>query len=131
VEKLSESENERIVRAFFETYNQHEQESMFDDWSEDLEVVTPMMRKLEYDGFKEEMLHERSGFPDAQMTIRNLVSKGNVVAVETDWKGTQMGEYLGRSPTNVTYEAPGAWFFELENGLITRIRYYFNPTLYS
>jgi predicted ester cyclase len=128
---LSESENERVVRAYFEAYNRHEQESMFQYWSDDLEIVTPSMRKLDYDGFKEEMLHERSGFPDAQMIIRNLVSKGNVVAVETDWKGTQTGEYLGRFPTNVTYEAPGAWIFELENRLITHIRYYFNPTLYS
>ena len=128
---MTESENERIVRAYFTAYNRHEQESMFQDWSEDLEVVTPAMRKLDYDGFKEEMLHERSGFPDAQMTIRNLVYEGNVVCVETDWKGTQTGEYLGRSPTNVTYEAPGAWIFELENRMITRIRYYLNPTLYS
>ena len=128
---MSESENERIVRNFFTVFNRHEQESMFKDWSEDIEVVTPTMRKLDYDGFKEEMLQERNGFPDAQMTIRNLVSQGNVVAVETDWKGTQTGEYLGRSPTNITYEAPGAWIFELENQKITRIRYYFNPTLYS
>ena len=69
MEKLSESENERVVRAYFEAYNRHEQESMFDDWSDDLEVVTPMLRKLDYDGFKEEMIHERSGFPDAQMTM--------------------------------------------------------------
>jgi len=128
---MSESKNEGVVRTFFEIYNRHEQESMFPDWSDDLIVITPMLRRLDYDGFKEEMLQERNGFPDAQMTIRNLISKGNVAAVETDWKGTQTGEYLGRSPTNVTYEAPGAWIFELENEKITGIRYYFNPTLYS
>lgn len=128
---MTESENERIVRNYFEVYNRHEQELMFKDWSEDLEAVTPTMRRLDYGGFNEEMLNEREGFPDAQMTIRNMVSGGNVVAVETDWKGTQTGEYLGRSPTNMTYEAPGAWIFELENGKITHIRYYFNPTLYS
>ena len=128
---MSESENERIVRVFFEVYNRHEQESMFDVWSDDLEVITPTLRKLDKEGFKEEMLHERSAFSDAQMTLRNLTSKGNIVAVETDWKGTQTGEYLGRSPTNITYEAPGAWIFELENSLINRIRYYFNPALYN
>jgi steroid delta-isomerase-like uncharacterized protein len=123
--------NQKIILDWFTAYNQKDIESLIDQCSDNLKVTTALLRKLNKHEFKEDLFNEKKGFPDGHQDVLNIISEENLVMVECVWSGTHKGEYLGRKPSNEKYSAPGAWVFQLEDGLIVQIRYYFNPNLYN
>ncbi|HET9922436.1 MAG TPA: ester cyclase [Ktedonobacteraceae bacterium] len=44
----------------------------------------------------------RTGFPDIQVTIDDLIAEGDKVVVRTTWHGTHQGHYEGVAPTHRT-----------------------------
>jgi predicted ester cyclase len=55
-------------------------------------------------------------FPDLQLTILDLVAKGDKVWAYTVMRGTHKGAFLGRKPTGKKFEAKGVEIVRLVNG---------------
>ncbi len=62
-----------------------------------------------------------SAFPDATITIDDLVSDGDVVALRGSWTGTHRQEWLGVSASNAKVTWNIMTFFRLENGKIAHL----------
>ncbi|HEY0756509.1 MAG TPA: ester cyclase [Ktedonobacteraceae bacterium] len=60
----------------------------------------------------------RSGFPDLQVSIEDLITQGEKIAVRTYWRGTHLGIYEGIAPDGRVSTRTLIQIFRLANGLI-------------
>jgi predicted ester cyclase len=128
---MSIIENEIVVRGFIESFdNAYDLESARKFLTNNCEIIYPNLSKLNKEDYLKDLKYESTAFSNVSIKIDFIVSKGNKVVTECSWIGTRTGEYRGIEPSNVTYEAPGVFIFEVENGKITLLKYYWNPTLY-
>ena len=51
------------------------------------------------EGFKQSVPMLRSGIPDFNATIDDVVAEGDKVVIRMTWRGTQTGEFMGMPPT--------------------------------
>lgn len=61
----------------------------------------------------------RTAFPDLVITVDIMVSEKEMVAARWIASGTQMGTFLGISPTNKKVSWKGSWFWTFKNGIVT------------
>jgi predicted ester cyclase len=60
----------------------------------------------------------RSGFPDFQTTIEDLIAEGDKVAVRISWQGTHKGELMGIPPTGKYVKVTEMQIYRMANGKI-------------
>jgi predicted ester cyclase len=61
----------------------------------------------------------RTGFPDLQVTLDDVVAEGDKVALRGTWRGTNSGWMLGMAPTGKRAEWRGMVIFRfLDNGKV-------------
>jgi steroid delta-isomerase-like uncharacterized protein len=70
------------------------------------------------DGFREEALGYRRGFPDFRFTIEDQVAEGDRVVTRWTWRGTNTGEMRGMPPTGKPVEMVGTTTFRFAGGRI-------------
>lgn len=68
------------------------------------------------EGFRETVEMWRTGFPDVEMTLDELIAEGDIVAFRATETGTHEGEFMGIEPTGERYEVTGNVMHRLENG---------------
>jgi steroid delta-isomerase-like uncharacterized protein len=59
-----------------------------------------------------------TGFPDLRLTIEDIVSEGNKVAVSWNFSGTHQGDFMGAPATNKTVSVDGITINHVANGKI-------------
>ena len=60
----------------------------------------------------------RTGFPDLEISIDDLVVEGNTIAVRTTWRGTHLGMYEGVAPSGKKAQRTLMQFFRIADGLL-------------
>ena len=60
----------------------------------------------------------RSGFPDFQTTIEDLIAEGDKVAVRISWQGTHKGELMGIPPTGKHVKVTEMQIYRMTDGKI-------------
>jgi steroid delta-isomerase-like uncharacterized protein len=60
----------------------------------------------------------RSGFPDIQWSIEDMITEKDKVAVRFTMKGTHMGTFFGVPPTGKVIEVSAMNFYRLSDGQI-------------
>ena len=70
------------------------------------------------EGFKHYATMFRTAFPDAQLTIEEMIAEGDIVAVRYSAHGTNHGSYRGMPPTGIQAQWTGMWFNRLAAGEI-------------
>jgi hypothetical protein len=126
-----ESVNEKIVRGFWNAYNQNNVDAMMDYCTENCYAIYPSLSRLEKGQWRKDLKHEKQGFPDSNVSNLVTICQDNMVAAEFDWKATNTGEYHSQPPTFNRYEIPCCLIFELIDGMINQVRYYFNTSLWE
>lgn len=71
------------------------------------------------DGYRQLVTMYRSAFPDAHLTIEELVAEGDTVVVRWTGRGTHEGELMGLEPTNRTVEVPGMTLLHVSDDMVT------------
>lgn len=71
------------------------------------------------DGYKQLVGMYRSAFPDAHLTIEELVAEGDTVVVRWTGRGTHEGELMGIEPTSKKAEVPGMTLVHVEDSKVT------------
>jgi predicted ester cyclase len=61
---------------------------------------------------------------DARPKLRTLVTGDDQAAVEADFVGTHIGEYLGVTPTGKPVDVPYSVFYDVSGDKITALRLY-------
>jgi steroid delta-isomerase-like uncharacterized protein len=67
-------------------------------------------------GVKEAVKAFREGFPDAQITIKQMIAEGNTVAFRFVLQGTHLGTFAGFPPTGKEAVLTGVDFIRLAEG---------------
>ena len=63
----------------------------------------------------------RSGFPDFQATMEDLLAEGDKVALRFTFRGTHQGEFLGIAPTGKQVTMVGIDIFRIADGRIVEL----------
>ena len=128
---MTESESEKVVRDWFEAYNRRDIETMMSLCTEDCVAIYPTLRRYDKKEWRQDLGVETRAFPDAEIRIVSLISQGDQVAAEFNWKATQKGEYRGNPPDNQTYQFPCVLIFDTEKAKLKSVRYYWNTRLWG
>ena len=77
-----------------------------------------MERPRLIDTFKETFSEARQAFPDAQVTVDDVMAEDDRVAARVVMRGTHRGEFQGIAPTGKRVEVRAIDLFRVENGKI-------------
>lgn len=69
----------------------------------------------------------REAFPDIHFSILDLFGEGDLVACRWSLRGTQAGEFAGKTGTGKQVSVPGNTIFRCSNGRIQEMWVAFNP----
>lgn len=71
------------------------------------------------DGYKQLVTLYRDAFPDAHLTIHELVAEDDSVVARWTGRGTHEGELMGVEPSNAEAEVSGMTLVHIEEGMVT------------
>lgn len=78
-------------------------------------------RAIDLDDLKGVVTDWRSGFPDLQFKIEELVEAGPFVAARLTHTGTHLGQWRGHGPSGNRIEIDAMFFFRFEGGRIVEV----------
>ncbi len=71
------------------------------------------------------------GFSDAKLEIRHISADDNCVTVEVTFHGVNTGPLRGHPPTGNWVELPVCGVYDVEGGIIRRVRIYYDSGLFE
>jgi len=71
------------------------------------------------EGMKPLILGFKAAFPDAKVTVHEMIGGNGRAAVRAEITGTHKGEWFGIAPTNKAFRMPIHEFHAIENGRLT------------
>jgi predicted ester cyclase len=77
---------------------------------------SPIVPPLTRDGQKQLLTQFRTGFPDIQITIEEVIVQDDRIAFRSTMRGTHLGEFLGIPPTSRAVTVGLVDIIHLENG---------------
>ena len=112
-------ENKRLARRILnEVVERGDLDAIEDLYAEDAVEHTPMGdfsgREAIEDGFE----MTRNAFSDYTVTVEDVVSEGDTVAVRLTERGTHDGEFAGIAPTGREFEHQTMAFLRMEDGKV-------------
>ena len=108
--------NKEVVRRFFEAWGQQNLEAAAGLVTEDFLNNSSLSQGRE--GIYEEGNYWFSAFPDATVSIEELLADGDKVVARVQTSATHQGEFFGAPPTGNAVEISEIDIFRVENGLI-------------
>jgi predicted ester cyclase len=119
-------ENKGLVGQLYEAIGANDEAAMAALMAADLEYYTPS--KGEREGSPEGFFQgQRANFPEATVTVDQLVAEGDMVAAYTSWTGTFQGDkavFFDNEldiPAGLTSDWVSAVFFRIECGKISEV----------
>ncbi len=116
---MSVEENKQIVRRYQEIYNNNRLDDLLEVVSDGL--LTPKIMAGVPSGIEGAKTAHRimlAGFPDYQTVIEDLFAEGDKVAARITMSGTNLGAFMGISPTGTFVSFTGMYIARIENGKI-------------
>jgi predicted ester cyclase len=111
--------NEKIVRQTLEAFEAANERGIREGLALDFVFHNaPPGFTEDADGFVQLARHVKSGIPDAKLTIHDIFSGGDKVAVRFSHGGTHRGELIGVPPSNRTVTIRGIEIYRLSDGKI-------------
>jgi C-1 hydroxylase len=111
--------NKDVVRRFFEAHSRHDVEGALALVTED--VVNHHSTLQGREGFREEFAYWYAAFPDASVTVEDLIAEGDRVAIRITGRATHGGEFMGLPATGKGIEAQEIHIARVEDGKIAEI----------
>jgi len=125
------TDEERILREFYDSFNAGDLERSADQFAEECEYEFVAFGQTRTQRSRQEVLEGlqnwRAAFPDGQVVATRVIACGNIVVVEWDSHGTWTGAPIrGEQPNARRFERRGCAVAEIEDGRIRRCRDYFD-----
>ncbi|OLD25951.1 MAG: hypothetical protein AUG06_04385 [Actinobacteria bacterium 13_1_20CM_2_65_11] len=125
------TEQERVLREFYDAFNAGDLERSAAQFAADCEYEFVAFGKTRTQRSRQEVLEGlrnwRGAFPDGRVEATNVIVSGNTVVVEWDSHGTWTGAPIrGEPPNGRPFERRGCAVAEVANGKIVRCRDYFD-----
>jgi steroid delta-isomerase-like uncharacterized protein len=119
-----EDQNKSIVRQFVEALNNRDLDSLDNLLAPDFVrycQATPWVEIRSLDDFKRFLEDDWTGVPDAQYTVRFLVSEGDLVAFYCAYSGTQTGQWGPLPPSGRRIQFDYSGVFRFATGKIAEL----------
>ena len=116
---MSTEQNKALVIRFHELFNANNAAGCDDICSPELsfpQAIPGLAPGLE--GVKQSLTFYRSAFPDASITIEDLIGEEDKVVSRSTLYGTHKGEFMGISPTGKRIAVGGIDIFRIADGKI-------------
>jgi limonene-1,2-epoxide hydrolase len=122
---MSVHENIRIVQEYLSNHTPDyaAEDVIFHDYSQPEPVKGRQAFGQLLDAFY------RTGFSDAKLEIRHIAADENCVTLEVTFHGVNTGPLRGHAPTGKRVELPVCGVYDIEDGLIRRVRIYYDNGL--
>ena len=113
------AENTAIVRAWFQTFNDHDREAEQQARTDDFVAHIPgSPGPLDGAGWEMFISIFLGGFPDMRLDVEDTVAQGDQVAVRWTFHGTHTGAFLGIEPTGKRVTMSAIEINRVEDGKI-------------
>src|SRR4051794_36238153 len=110
-----------LVRRFYEELWNKRRIAVADEiLAEDLVFRGTLSEVHGRDAFKAYVAEILEVFPDWHNRVEELIDLGTRVVTRMTWSGTHRGTFQGVGPTGRRVVYPGAAFFDIDAGLISR-----------
>ena len=97
---MSVEENKAVIRRWIEAYNERDLEAEADLLAPGLVVHVPAAPgPLDSEGWSRFVATFGEAFPDLRLTVKEILSEGDMVAARVAFHGTHRGEFQGIPPT--------------------------------
>jgi steroid delta-isomerase-like uncharacterized protein len=113
---MSTEDNKALTRRAYEALNQR-------NWAAFGELVSPdfvlhyASRTIQgLEAYKQFLSMYQAAFPDASVTIDELIADGDTVAVRQTFRGTHTGDLMGIPPTGKQASGTGVQITHIRNG---------------
>jgi steroid delta-isomerase-like uncharacterized protein len=112
---MTSEANKKLILDYFEaSFNRRDDEAVKEHLAQDFVDHTAadsaaILQRREV---------RRQAFPDLRVSVEDIVSEGDRVAVRTRWTGTQSGALPNLPPTNRSFSVTGMGFFSIRDGKI-------------
>jgi steroid delta-isomerase-like uncharacterized protein len=125
------TEEERVLREFYDAFNAGDLERSAVQFASDCEYEFVAFGSAASRRTREEVLAGlqswRAAFPDGRVVPANIVVSGTTVVVEWESHGTWTGAPIrGKQPNGRRFERRGCAVAEIEDSRIVRCRDYFD-----
>lgn len=130
---MSISDSASIIQAFLDAENKKDWQiwSSFLHPNLEYELVGWGKSVRGKDPYIKHMQEVYAELPDWHFDILHIINKGNVVMVEFDGRGNFIGNYKGKKYNKVPLRLSAVCIFMIENGLIRKIREFWDPIGYE
>ena len=114
---MSLAENKELVRRRYDAANNHTPAVLDEILADDFDVHHPRLPSGR-EAMKQFEAMYRTAFPDAHVTIEDMIAEGGKVAVRYTERGTHLGEYrpLSLAPTGRQYARTGTAIYRIADG---------------
>lgn len=123
---MSIEDDKEVVRRYYEeAFNEGRTDLLEELIAEDVvnhdpvsdETLTPEEARG-FEGFVRHVEAAREAFPDATVTIEDVIAEGDEVLVRFTFEGTHEGRFVGIEPTGNRVEGTNMVLMRLEDGKI-------------
>ncbi len=111
--------NKELVRRWFEALTKHDVDSMVSMVADDF--INNSSTNQGKDGVRAEVEYWLAAFPDASVSIEELIAEGNRVVARLSVTGTHGGAFLGVEPTGKRISVQEIDIARIENDRIAEV----------
>ncbi len=115
------AQNKELARRVMEEcWNQGKMDAVRELFADDCRYHDPVFPSLTSgaENIRQHITTCRSGFPDLNFTIDDMIAERNEVVIHWTGRGTHKGAFLGMTPTNRTCTVSGTSIFRIDGGKI-------------
>lgn len=109
-------ENRELVRKWFEALSRHDVDVVADMVAGDF--IHNSSTNQDRDGVRAELDYWFSAFPDASVSVEDLIAEADRVVARVTSSGTHGGEFMGSPATGKRISVQEVDIFRIENGKI-------------
>ena len=113
---MSTEENKALARRAYEAYNQRNLTAYYELLSPEFVLHNASMTIQGLDAYKQFLSMYLAAFPDARVSLEDLIAEGDKVVTRQTFRGTHQGELMGIPPTGKQVSGTGILITHVANG---------------
>jgi len=113
---MSTEENKALTRRAYEALNQRDLAAFYELLTPDFVLHDASTTIQGLEAYKQWISLYFTAFPDARLTLEEMIAEGHKVVVRQTFRGTHTGELMGIPPTGKQVAVPGIFITRIVNG---------------
>ncbi len=113
---MSTEENKALTRRAYEALNQRNWAAFAELVTTDFVLHNASMTMQGLEAYQQFLSMYHAAFPDANVTIEDMIAEGDTVVVRQTFSGTHTGELMGILPTGKQISGTGIQITRIANG---------------